>query len=135
MSRFETLPDALRLLRESRGYSQRQVAEAVGVHPTAVGSWERGERWPTLKRFGQLADFLDLDLGDFDDALEIAGWRPARRRRPPAAAEPDLDPRRLARRALRARGALPFDAAESELTRLLASLFALMECLRETPKS
>lgn len=124
-TRLDVLPDALRLLRESRGLSQRRVGEAVGVKGSVVGGWERGERLPTLDRFVALADFYDLDLGDFEDALELAGAWPRRRRREPRLA---TDPRRLAQHLL---GDQCDPSAEDRLTRLLESLFDLVRRLRD----
>lgn len=132
-SRFDTLHDALRLLREQRGYSQRRVADALGVEASAVGSWERGKRPPPLDRFFQLADLYDLDLADIDDALEMAGSPPRRGRRQ-AIADADLTPRRLARLLLDRRGEAGLDPAENELVRLLDALFALADRLRSQPR-
>lgn len=124
MNRTERLGDALRLLRESRGLSQRSVAEALGVEPSVVSGWERGRRQPSLKRFGQLADHLEIDLGDLDDALALTG-RPAGRRGGDEEEVP-LEPRRLARRLVGRGGRLPLDPSEGELARLLQALLNLV---------
>lgn len=133
MPRFHHLPEALRLLREQRGYSQRRVAEALGVEASLVGSWERGKRLPPPDRFFQLADLYDLDLGDFDDALEIAGG-PVRRRRQSGLTPDELDPRRLARRMLDREQRLAFDPVENDLFNVLEALSKLAERLRSTPQ-
>ena len=96
MARMDALSDALLLLREARGLTQRQVGAALGVDGSVVGGWERGKRTPSVSRLGQLADVLDLDLGELDDALELAGGRPVLGRRRFLSWE-DLDPVRLAR--------------------------------------
>ncbi len=133
MPRFDHVPEALRLLREQRGYSQRRVAEALGVEASLVGSWERGKRLPSPDRFFQLVELFDLDLGDLDDALEVTGGPPRRgRRRGLAAAE--LTPRRLARLLLGGDGRSAFDPVENELAKLLEALFKLAERLRSKPR-
>ena len=129
MPRFDHLPDALRLLREQRGYSQRQVAEALGVEAAMVGNWERGKRPLPTDRFFQLADLFELDLGDLDDALEIAGGRPPRGRLRRFAAD-DFTPRRLARVLLGGEARAGLDPAENELVELLEALFKLAGRLR-----
>ena len=68
-----SLESALRCLRGSQGLTQRQVATALRVPPSTVSAWEMGRRQSSLERLGQLADLLELDLGDLDDALELAG--------------------------------------------------------------
>jgi transcriptional regulator with XRE-family HTH domain len=51
----------LRAYRESRGLSQEDFAELVGVHRTYLGGVERGERNLTLKTVERIADRLRLD--------------------------------------------------------------------------
>jgi transcriptional regulator with XRE-family HTH domain len=126
MPRFDHLPDALRLLREQRGYSQRQLAEALGVEASMVGNWERGKRLPPTERLLQLADLYDLDLGALDDALEIAGARPRRR----GLAADQVTPRRLAGLLLGGDQRPALDPTESELAALLEAVFKLAERLR-----
>ncbi|MBF2049774.1 MAG: helix-turn-helix domain-containing protein [Leptolyngbya sp. IPPAS B-1204] len=36
----------LKKLRERAGLTQRQIADALGVTTTTVGTWERGEKEP-----------------------------------------------------------------------------------------
>lgn len=40
------LPERLRSLREKIGISQREAAERVGIAPTTISGYERGERTP-----------------------------------------------------------------------------------------
>lgn len=44
--RFANLDKALRLLRERQGFSQTELAAALGVAVSTVSSWERGARVP-----------------------------------------------------------------------------------------
>ena len=43
------LPQKLKALRIQYGYSQRQVAEKVGVSPSIISGYETGERTPSTE--------------------------------------------------------------------------------------
>ncbi len=47
-------------LRESRGLSQIELAEAVGRSQSALGTYERGERSPDSELIAKLADFFNV---------------------------------------------------------------------------
>lgn len=51
----------VRLLREQRGLSQEQLADALDVHRTFVGGVERGERNLTLRTVERLSQRLGAD--------------------------------------------------------------------------
>jgi len=51
----------LRAFRQSRGLSQEQFADAVGVHRTYMGGVERGERNLTLKSVEFLCEAVGVD--------------------------------------------------------------------------
>ena len=53
--------DELKQWRKKTGYSQGQLAKALGVIPITISRWERGER--------QIPSFLHLAL----DQLELKG--------------------------------------------------------------
>lgn len=66
----------LRLIRQSRGLSQAELAKASGINPTQIAHFEGGKRLPSLENFQALvlalhctADYLLLDLQhcDFED--------------------------------------------------------------------
>jgi transcriptional regulator with XRE-family HTH domain len=69
-------------LREERGESQPQLAEAIGVTPDDVAAWEAGVAEPTISRlrvltehFGVRNDEINLRPGDppsFGDRLADA---------------------------------------------------------------
>ena len=79
---------ALRRLRESRGFTLREVARASGgrFKATSVAGYERGERSITLERFCELCRFYamapDRLLADIVRAAE-------------GHAEPEIDPKIL----------------------------------------
>jgi transcriptional regulator with XRE-family HTH domain len=45
----------LRLLRETKGWSQEEFAERAGIHRTYVSDLERGKRNPTISVVDRLA--------------------------------------------------------------------------------
>lgn len=60
----------VRNLRESRGYSQEQLAEKAGLHRNDVSSIERGERNVALENIMKLAGALSVRSGTlFEDLL------------------------------------------------------------------
>ena len=46
---IEGLPEKLLALRKRYGYSQRQVAEKLGVSPAIISAYETGERTPSTE--------------------------------------------------------------------------------------
>lgn len=130
MTPLEEFGSALRLLREARKLSQRRVAEALGVSSAMVSSWERGKGSPSLTRLGQLAELLDLDLGDLDDARAIVRNLPPRPRRAGLLRQGDADPPRLVHLLLGSPGLLPLNPAERTLSELLGRLATLIRQLQ-----
>lgn len=60
----------VRLLRESKGWSQEYMAVVVGLDRSYVGSVERGERNVSLENIAKFANALNLTLSqlmDFND--------------------------------------------------------------------
>ena len=59
------LVNNLRSLREARGYSQREFADAVGVRSVgAVSMWETGERTPRAALLPKIADVLGCTIDE-----------------------------------------------------------------------
>ena len=46
---IKDLPEKLQSLRKKYGYSQKQVAERLGVSPSIVSGYETGERTPSTE--------------------------------------------------------------------------------------
>lgn len=63
-------------LRKSKNLLQREVAFACGLTTAAYGSYEKGDREPTLETLSKLADFFGVSVDEllgrtpqlFDDA-------------------------------------------------------------------
>lgn len=52
----------LKELRVRNGLSQEQLAVTMGVTPSTVGKWERGEREPTFEMLTKLANYFGVSL-------------------------------------------------------------------------
>lgn len=52
----------LRRLRENMGLQQKEVADRLGVNPSAVTRWETGEKRPDLVNLVKLADLYNVSL-------------------------------------------------------------------------
>lgn len=63
-------------LRKSKNLLQREIAFACGITTAAYGSYEKGDREPTLETLSKLADFFGVTVDEllgrtpqlFDDA-------------------------------------------------------------------
>lgn len=56
--------DRLLELRQERNFSQKKVAEAIGVDVRAYQRYEYGEREPQISTFFRIADFYGISLDD-----------------------------------------------------------------------
>lgn len=54
----------IRELREKRGLSQKELADALGVDRSAISLWESGKTEPTAFNIRRLADILGVAPGD-----------------------------------------------------------------------
>lgn len=50
----------IRLVRQRRGYSARQLSAMAGYSPSYVGKIEKGEIEPSLQAFAKIAKILNL---------------------------------------------------------------------------
>lgn len=60
----------IRLIREAKGLTQEQVAEQLGVSPTAYGDIERGDNDPKLSKLQKIAEILEISLSELVDLSE-----------------------------------------------------------------
>lgn len=70
----------LQVIREQRGLTQQELAEAVGIGTTVLSRYETGSRGPSLSTMALAADALGVEFADL-----LAIDRPV--------PEPDRDPR------------------------------------------
>lgn len=56
------MPNRLIELRERNGYSQRELAEMIGVPPGTVAMWEKGRRNPKHEAVENMAKALVCDI-------------------------------------------------------------------------
>jgi transcriptional regulator with XRE-family HTH domain len=59
--------EKIRLIRETKGLTQEQVAEKLGISPTAYGDFERGSNDPKLSKLKKLAEIFEMPLSDLID--------------------------------------------------------------------
>lgn len=84
-------PERLKHYRQKRDLSQRQLAAMLGVSPSIIALYERGERQPSFQALCTLGDFFGVKITDLvneeqpteklgDDEIQlIRAWRRANR--------------------------------------------------------
>jgi transcriptional regulator with XRE-family HTH domain len=65
-----TLGERIRDLRSAAGWSQESFADHCGLHRTAIGLYERGERDPKLSTLRTIAKGLNITVSELLDGLE-----------------------------------------------------------------
>lgn len=61
---------ALKEYRVKKGYTQTQVAEALGVTPVCITQWENGARRPNVVMLKKLAELLECTADDLLEPIE-----------------------------------------------------------------
>lgn len=56
--------DNLRRARENKGYTQKDVAEYIGVAKSTYSLYESGNREPNVQTIKKIADFLSVSADD-----------------------------------------------------------------------
>lgn len=64
------LGESIRRLRKGSGFTQEQLAEALGVSVSAVHKWESGKATPELEMLVDIAHFFETSV----DAMLNYGW-------------------------------------------------------------
>lgn len=59
--------DKLIALRKAKGYSQKQLAEELGISRSTVSMYELGEREPNFDQLNALANLLGVSIADLID--------------------------------------------------------------------
>jgi len=62
--------DRIKIARESRGYSQVDLADAIGKGQTTISSWERNRTEPTRDDVVKIAEVLRLPISDIEGVGE-----------------------------------------------------------------
>ena len=95
----------LKEAREKKGLKTREVASALKIDQALVSKFENGQRNPTQKQIGQLAELLDIDRDTLmvlwlkekilrvigDDPLGKKALQSAMEQFEPSAAKPDTE--------------------------------------------
>lgn len=61
---FMKFYESLKTKRELFGYTQKQVAELIGIAPRSYQRYESGEREPNIATLIQIADLFKISLDD-----------------------------------------------------------------------
>ena len=67
----ELLGARIKELRKSRGLSQEELAEKIGVEPQHMSRLEIGKSYPSLDRLEKIAIALDVPLKDFFEFMHL----------------------------------------------------------------
>lgn len=59
-----TLGDKIRILRLTKGLSQKKLAELTGIPQTTISDFERNKYKPDLERLQKLARFFEMTLDE-----------------------------------------------------------------------
>lgn len=54
------IPETLKIVRNKKGMSQRELAEKLGVSQQTIGSWEVGRTAPDPEAIKKIADFFNV---------------------------------------------------------------------------
>ena len=69
-------------LRKTKGMTQEELAEAVGVSRQAVYKWECGQSYPEVAKLLELKLLFGISIDDLlDEAFEVAAPEKKRRKR------------------------------------------------------
>ena len=62
MCKKKLFKEQLKLVRVQKGFTQKQLADAVAINRSTIGHWETGIREPDIDYLCRLADVLDVSL-------------------------------------------------------------------------
>ena len=61
---MKTIGEYIKDARESKGYSQRELAKKSGIGISNIGHWERGQTFPSIINLIPVADVLGITLDE-----------------------------------------------------------------------
>lgn len=56
--------NGIKFFREKAGMTQRELAKALGIWPSAISMWETGDRLPRSDKLPELAKILGCSIDD-----------------------------------------------------------------------
>ncbi|MFV0598203.1 MAG: helix-turn-helix domain-containing protein [Bacteroidales bacterium] len=59
---MRNIGDVIKILREERLLTQRDLAKKLKISPSTIGMWESGERIPNEEMKELLADYFNVDM-------------------------------------------------------------------------
>ncbi len=71
MDNIENFSKQLKALREEKQYSQKQLAEKLGVPVSTYANWEQGRREPSLNDIYNLIQVLETDANELFDVHSV----------------------------------------------------------------
>lgn len=71
MEPLEQFARNLKALRAERGWSQEDLADATGLHTTAISKMERGARAPRFPTIVTLAEAFEVPAGRLLDGIPV----------------------------------------------------------------
>ena len=74
---MDDLAHRIKLAREAKGLTQKQIADHFGIKRVSVTQWESGETKPAIDKIGELSRLLNVTE---DWLLSNRGEPPAKRR-------------------------------------------------------
>ena len=72
MTADPTFAQQLRRWRSQAGYTQVQLATALGLQQQTVSDWERGKAMPSLGRTRRLEELLGLEADQLVHAMQVS---------------------------------------------------------------
>jgi len=78
---------ALRLLRESKGMRQKELADRAGIMKGMASSYETGRQYPSLETLVRILNTLEVDFADLQGALDAVRGAEPKSRLPAGIAE------------------------------------------------
>ena len=72
MSIAKQVGERLRSYRNQNGWSQEELAERAGLHPTYIGQLERGEKNATLDSISKVAVALNISLSQLFENISLS---------------------------------------------------------------
>lgn len=67
--------EKIKLIREKKGLTQKQLSELTGINRGTIGNYERGARTPNIEILKKIAHTLDVDINLLIDLENKNAWK------------------------------------------------------------